>query len=200
MDYSHEDRLKALKNLYASVSGGDREFYEAKERWEQISPDIDESYFWMALDDSYRNGFVDIDGDSIEPGEADLQELELPEQEWGKREVSRGYNAGSYRAEVYTDHFFRRDDPEVELGYPVSRMEVSRDIEKGEKTVRYTARNDTDEGLWIRLDVEFTVPELSPEVEELFENYAEDYLGKIWNDEMRDLNERPVSAVKDASA
>lgn len=200
MDYSHEDRLKALENLYATVSGEGRDLYEAKGLWEQISPDIDESYFWMALDDSYRNGFVDIEGDYIRPDEIDLRNLELPEQEWRKREFSRGHNSSSNRVEVYTDHFFRRDDPEIELGYPVSEMEVTREIEKGEKTVRYEAKNNSEEDFWIRLGVEFTVPELSPEVEELFESYADDYLGKIWNDEMRELNDRPVSAVKDASA
>lgn len=200
MDYSHEDRLEALQNLYLAVSDSEKDLYEAKGLWEKISPDIDESYFWMAVDDSYRNDFVDIQGDRIEPDEFELPGLELPEQEWRKIEVSRGYNSSSRRAPVYTDHFFRRDDPEIQLGHPVSEMVVTRDIEKGEKTVRYEARNNAEQDLWIGLSVEFTVPELSPEVEELFESYANDYLGKIWDDEMRELNERPVSAVKDVSA
>lgn len=204
MDYSHEDRLEALRSLYAVISDGEKDFYDAKEGWAAVTEDVPEEYFWMALEDSYRNDMLDIESGTLEPRSFELSDFDIKDQEWQEVTVSEAENMKSEKAPVYTEHFRRHDEPEFELGYPVSEMYVTRDVEKGAKEVSYTAKNNSDNDLWIRLDVSFKVPEFSPEVERLFDRYADDYLGKIWSDEMEKLNERAAEAdidnIRESSA
>ena len=196
MEYSHEDRLEAIRNLYNAVYEK-RDFYDAKKVWEILSQDTHESYFWMALDDLYRNDLVDIENDFLEARESDLKDFELSEQGWYKEEFSRTTADAPWRAPVYTGHFRKHDDPDFELSYLKSKMRVERDVEKGDKKIVYTAQNGLDDELWIKLDVEFTVPDLSPEVEELFDSYAEDYMNRIWADEIETLTQRASEKTRE---
>lgn len=200
MDYSHTDRLKSLKNLYAASTGGQKNLYDVKDIWEELGGDVEESYFWMALDDSYRNGMVEITGSNIDSKDFDLEDLELLDQRWHKYEQSRGTTPKSDSVPVYTQHFRKHDEPDFDLGDPVSEMEAVREIEKGEKRIVYRARNDLEGYFVFELGIEFTAPEnLSPEVEELFNFYTDRYLNKIWSDEIEELERRALNLNKQSS-
>lgn len=197
MDYDHIERLKSLRNFYAASTGCQKDLYDVKDAWEELSSDIDESYFWMAMDDAYRNGMTEITGSNIESRDFDLSNLEVLDREWQKYEQSKGIISESHSVPIYTKHFRKHDEPGFEIGNPVSEMEVVREIAEGEKKIVYRGRNNSEGHFVFELGIEFTAPtNLSPEVEDLFEFYTDKYLNKIWRDEIEELERRASNLNK----
>lgn len=196
MDYSHSDRLEGFRLLYMTLADKQKDVYDAKDQWESLSDDLDETYFWTALEDMYQNDLIDVSGLQLS-GSNDFELDDFLAEDYdglNKVRVPREWDLDSEGIEVFTDHFKRHDQPsstEYTLGSSRSRLEVNRDVEKGDKSIEYMLENDTEkEETSLRLEVEFSIPSLSAEVEDVFLEYAENYLNKLERQEVNKLKKR----------
>ena len=196
MVYSHSDRLEGFRMLYMTLADEQKGLYDTKDQWESLSEDLDDVYFWTALEDMYQNDLIEVDGIQIS-GSNDLELTNLSienYEELDKIRVPREWDLDSDNIGVFTDHFKRHDQPEPEdysLGSSVSQLEISRHVEKGDKSIEYMLENNTDrEEASLRLEVEFKVPDFSPEIRRIFSKYAGNYLNKIERQEVNTLRER----------
>jgi len=196
MEYSHSDRLKGFRLLYMTLADEQKDFYTAKDQWDSVSDDLDEAYFWTALEDMHQNDLLEVDGLQISgSNEFNLESFSVEEyEEWNKIRVPREWDLDENGIEVFTDHFKRHDQPDPKdytLGSSRSQLEVNRDVKKGGKSIEYLLENDTEqEEASLRLEVEFNIPELSPEIEDVFIEYAENYLNKLERHEVNTLRRR----------
>lgn len=199
MEYSHSDRLEGFKLLYMTLADEQKDFYNAKEQWESVSDDLDEAYFWTALEDMYQNNLIDFNGLQISGSNGfELNDFSVEDYDGlNKVRVPREWDLDSDGIEVFTDHFKRHDQPsstDYTIGSSRSRLEVSRDVEKGDKSIKYMLENDTEkEETSLRLEVEFNVPAFSPEIEDVFLQYAENYLNKLERQEVNTLRRRATN-------
>lgn len=198
MDYSHSDRLEGFRLLYMTLADQQKYLYDAKEQWESVSDGLDETYFWTALEDMYQNELVEVNGLQIfGSNEFELNEFSIENYELNNVSVPREWDLESDGVQVFTDHFRRHDQPDdsnYNLGSSKSSLEVHRDVEKGDKSIEYLLENDTErEETSLRLEVGFNVPDFSPEIEDLFSRYAENYLNKLERHEVDTLRKRAES-------
>lgn len=202
MDYSHLDRLEGFKNLYVALAGQETGLYDAKDRWESVSEDLDEKYFWTALEDLYQNNVIEVEGFDIYcEDRLELSDISIDETlDFENTSLPREWSIDKEGVSVFTDHFERHDSPasdSYQLGDPVSSLEVNRRVEKGDKNIGYLLENDNKEDeAALKLEVEFTVPEFSPEIDSLFIRYADNYVGKIERQEVRTLMSRASQSQK----
>ena len=196
MVYSHSDRLEGFRMLYMTLADEQKGLYDTKDQWESLSEDLDDVYFWTALEDMYQNDLLEVDGLKIS-GSTDLELTNFSienYEELDKIRIPREWDLDSDNIEVFTDHFKRHDQPEPEdysLGSSVSQLEISRHVEKGDKSIEYMLENNTDrDEASLRLEVEFNVPDFSPEIRKVFSRYAGNYLNKIERQEVNTLRER----------
>lgn len=196
MVYSHSDRLEGFRMLYMTLADEQKGLYDTKDQWESLSEDLDDVYFWTALEDMYQNDLLEVDGLKIS-GSTDLELTNFSienYEELDKIRIPREWDLDSDNIEVFTDHFKRHDQPEPEdysLGSSVSQLEISRHVEKGDKSIEYMLENNTDrDEASLRLEVEFKVPDFSPEIRRIFSKYAGNYLNKIERQEVNTLRER----------
>jgi hypothetical protein len=197
MEYSHSDRLEGFRLLYMTLADEQKDFYNAKDQWESVSDGLDEAYFWTAVEDMYQNDLLQVNELQLSgSNEFKLASFSVEDyNELNKIRVHREWDLDENSIEVFSDHFKRHDQPDPDdytLGSSKCRLEVDRNIEKGDKTLEYLLENDTkQEEASLRLEVEFNVPAFSPEIEEVFLKYAENYLNKIERQEVNTLRRRP---------
>jgi len=164
MEYSHSDRLEGFRNLYMTVVGETKSLYEAKEQWEFISDNLDDSYFWTALEDMYQNELVELNNFEISSsGEFDPDNFCMEEyDELNRVRVPKEWDLEAENISVFTDHFERHDQPgsdDYDLGYPICSLEVKRRIHKGDKSIEYLLQNDSESGeASLKLEVGFNIP------------------------------------------
>ncbi len=196
MEYSHSGRLEGFRNLYMALADERKDLYSVKEQWESVSEDLDEVYFWTAVEDMYQNELLDVDGLHLSgSNEFELADFSVDSyEELNRVRVPREWKIDSQDIEVFTDHFERHDKPDstdYSIGNPKSSLEINREIDKGDKSIKYLLENNNEEKeASLRLEVEFNIPDFSPEVEDVFLKYASNYLSKLERQEVNTLKKR----------
>ena len=190
------DRLKGFRKLYMTLADEQKDLYTVKDQWESLSEGLDEVYFWTALEDMHQNELLEVEGlrmngsNDFELGNFSVDDYD----NLNSVRVLREWDLNREGIEVFTDHFKRHDqldDDSYKLGSSKSSLEVNRDIEKGDKSIEYLLENDNEEGkASLKLEVEFNVPDFSPEIEGVFFKYANNYLNRLERQEVNKLRKR----------